>query len=230
MTLLAFDTSMAACSAAIWRDGEGVLAHRCSAMARGHAEALFPMIRAVMADAGIGFPELQAIAVTRGPGSFTGVRVAVAAARGLSLATGKPLLAATSLEVIARGAMRRLTARQASEPFVVAMDARRGQLYCQQFAAGHAVSDPQALTPEDCADTLPHEECVAVGSGAVLLAQAAGAARRVLVLDPDILPDAADLAAVCAGRAPEPGPLMPLYLRAPDAKPQVGFAVARLGR
>jgi tRNA threonylcarbamoyladenosine biosynthesis protein TsaB len=228
MTLLAFDTSMAACSAAVWRDG--VVARRFQAMSRGHAEALFPMIREVMAEAGISFADLHAIAVTRGPGSFTGVRVGVAAARGLALAADRPVIAATSLEVIAHGVAQRLTPEQAREPFVVAMDARRGELYCQQFASGRAVSDAQALSPDDCAHTMPHEECIAVGSGAPLLANAAGPDQRVIALMPDALPDAADLAAICADRAPETAPLSPLYLRAPDAKPQDGFAVARLGR
>jgi len=228
MTLLAFDTSMAACSAAVWRDG--VVARRFQVMSRGHAEALFTMIREVMAKAGVSFADLQAIAVTPGPGSFTGVRVGVAAARGLVLAADRPVIAATSLEVIAHGAAKRLTPEQARKPFVVAMDARRGELYCQQFAGGRAVSDAQALSPEDCAHTLPHEACMAVGSGAALLAQAAGPDRRVMALMPDALPDAADLAAICAERAPETAPLSPLYLRAPDAKPQDGFAVARLGR
>jgi len=228
MTLLAIDTSMAACSAAVWR--ERVIARRFAAMERGHAEALFPMIREVMTEAGATFADLRAIAVTRGPGSFTGVRVGVAVARGLALAANRPVIAATSLEVIAHGAAKRLTAEQARDPLVVAMDARRGELYCQQFAGGRAVSDAQALSPEDCAHTLPHEECIAVGSGATLLAQAAGPDSRVIALMPEILPDAADLAAICADRSPEPGLLLPLYLRAPDAKPQEGFAVARLGR
>ncbi len=228
MTLLAIDTSMAACSAAVWRDG--TIARRFARMERGHAEALFPMIREVMDEAGVSFADLRAIAVTRGPGSFTGVRVGVAAARGLALAADKPVIAATSLEVISHGAAQRLTPEQAREPFIVAMDARRGELYCQQFAGGRAVSDAQALSPEDCAQTLPHEACIAVGSGASLLAKAAGADGRVIALMPDALPDAADLAAICADRAPETGPLAPLYLRAPDAKPQDGFAVARLGR
>jgi tRNA threonylcarbamoyladenosine biosynthesis protein TsaB len=206
------------------------VARRFQAMSRGHAEALFPMIREVMAEAGISFGDLHAIAVTRGPGSFTGVRVGVAAARGLALAADKPVIAATSLEVIAHGAAQRLTPEQAREPFVVAMDARRGELYCQQFAGGRAVSDAQALSPADCAHTMPHEACIAVGSGAPLLASAAGPDRRVIALMPDALPDAADLAAICADRAPETAPLSPLYLRAPDAKPQDGFAVARLGR
>ena len=99
MTLLALDTSMAACSVAVWRDG--ILAHRFAAMERGHAEALFSHDPRGDGEAGASFADLRAIAVTRGPGSFTGVRVGVAAARGLALATDKPIIAATSLEVIA---------------------------------------------------------------------------------------------------------------------------------
>lgn len=229
MTLLAFDTSMGACSAAVWRDG--IVAHRFEAMPRGHAEALFPMLQEVMIEAGLRFADLQAIAVTRGPGSFTGVRVGIAVARGLALAAGKPIIAATSLEVIAHRAATRLVAEQSARPFIVAMDARRSALYCQQFASGEAVSDAQVLSPEDCADTLPHEACIAVGSGAALLAQTlAGQDKRVIALEAEILPDAADLAAICAPRAPETEPLTPLYLRAPDAKPQSGFAVPRLGK
>jgi tRNA threonylcarbamoyladenosine biosynthesis protein TsaB len=184
MTLLAFDTSMGACSAAVWRDG--VVARRFQAMTRGHAEALFPIIREVMAEASVSFADLGAISVTRGPGSFTGVRVGVAAARALALAADKPIIAATSLEVIAHCAARQLTPEQAREPFVVAMDARRGELYCQQFASGRAVSDAQALSPEDCAHTMPHEECIAVGSGAPVLAQMGGADQRIIALQPDI--------------------------------------------
>jgi tRNA threonylcarbamoyladenosine biosynthesis protein TsaB len=228
MTLLALDTSMAACSVAVWRDH--VIAHRLAPMERGHAEVLFPMIHEVMAEAAVSFTDLRAIAVTRGPGSFTGVRVGVAAARGLALATDKPIIAATSLEAIAHAAGNRLSADQLRGPLTVAMDARRGQLYCQQFARGRAVSDAQVMNPEDCAATLPHEASIAVGSGARLLAEAAGAAHHVVALEQDLLPDAADLAAICAEKAPETAPLTPLYLRAPDAKPQDGFAVARLGR
>jgi len=228
--LLAFDTSMAACSVALRHPDEGIVAHRYAAMDRGHAEALFPMIREAMTEAGAQFRDLRAIAVTTGPGSFTGVRMGVAAARGLALAADKPIIAATSLEVIAEGAGTRLTHEQLHLPLLVAIDARRGQLYCQQFAGGRTVSDAQALTPEDCADTLPHEPCIAVGSGAQILAQAAGTDRQVRALEPDILPDAAHLAAICADREPETAPVTPLYLRAPDAKPQDGFAVARLGR
>src|SRR5450432_1394851 len=101
MTILALDTSGAACSVAL-RDGAGrLLAHRFEALARGHAERLMPMLREVMAEADVDFAALALIAVTTGPGSFTGIRVGLAAARGLALASGLPILGITAFEALA---------------------------------------------------------------------------------------------------------------------------------
>ncbi|MBF0307713.1 MAG: tRNA (adenosine(37)-N6)-threonylcarbamoyltransferase complex dimerization subunit type 1 TsaB, partial [Alphaproteobacteria bacterium] len=90
MLALGFDTSLQACSVALWRDG-AVLARRSECMARGHAEALLPMIVAVMADGGAAWRDLTLIGVTVGPGTFTGIRIGLAAARGLGLAAGLPV-------------------------------------------------------------------------------------------------------------------------------------------
>ena len=144
MTILAFDTSLAACSAAILQDGAASPIQRFERMERGHAEALFPMIEAVMAEAGCGFGDLTKIAVTAGPGSFTGVRAGVAAARGFALAAMLPILAATSLEVMARGLVRRSTASERAAKFMVAHDARREEFYVQGFTAeGEPLSEPE---------------------------------------------------------------------------------------
>ena len=90
MRLLAIDTALAACSAAVFDTDGGIIASESETMMRGHAEALMPMIARVMAKAATKFAELDRIAVTVGPGSFTGLRVGVSAARGLALAAGKP--------------------------------------------------------------------------------------------------------------------------------------------
>ncbi len=125
MNILALDTSMGACSAAVLRtDGaERTLFVRQEAMARGHAEALMPMVAETMAEASLPFAELDVIAATTGPGSFTGVRIAIAAARGLALVTGAGLFGTDSLTVMAKAA------EHLAEPFAVAVDARRGMLY-----------------------------------------------------------------------------------------------------
>ena len=100
MLILALDTALAACSVALWGEGR-ILAHKSEDMARGHSERLIPMVLEVMHEAGVGFAAVTQIAATVGPGSFTGVRIALAAARGLALARHVPLIGVTTLEVVA---------------------------------------------------------------------------------------------------------------------------------
>ena len=102
MRLLALDTATSACSAALWQDGT-VLARHLQPMARGQSEALLPMVAAVMAEAGLAFADLDLLAVTVGPGTFTGIRIGLAAARGLALATGLPLAGIATTEAVAGG-------------------------------------------------------------------------------------------------------------------------------
>ena len=152
---------------------------RAELMARGHAEALMPMVAEVMAEAGVTPSGLDLIAATLGPGSFTGVRIAIAAARGLALATGAKLWGTDSLTVMARAALAEADSRQAGRPFAVAVDARRSMLYFGLFdAAGARLQGPVLIAPEDAAALLPDNLAFAVGSGAELLAQAAAMQGR----------------------------------------------------
>ena len=219
MKVLAFDSSAAACSAAV-RDGDGgLLAHRFESLARGHAERLMPMLRAVMAEAGLAFAELDLIAVTTGPGSFTGIRVGLAAARGLALASGLPLLGITAFEAVAAAVP---PAERRGELLMVAIDSRRADLFIQSFAAdGCALSAPAALAPEALADALPAGALVFAGDGAARARDALGALGRAAILAAaDGPPDAADIARLALARwrpGTLPPPPLPLYLRAPDA-------------
>jgi tRNA threonylcarbamoyladenosine biosynthesis protein TsaB len=229
MTILAFDTSMAACSAALLLDGATSPIQRLERMERGHAEALFPMIEAVMAEAACGFAELTKIAVTAGPGSFTGVRAGVAAARGLALAASLPIVAATSLEVMARGLVRRTSAVERAGGFVVAHDARREEFYVQGFTAeGEPLSEPALCGIDEAVDAVLHGIGLVVGSGAAAIAlEAARRGRELRAGFADLLPEAGDLAALAVNRLPQHRPVAPLYLRAPDAKPQTDKSLAR---
>lgn len=223
MTLLAFDCAAAACSAALWRDGR-VAARTWQAMARGHAEALVPMIEQVMR--GVAYRELSAIAVTVGPGAYTGLRIALATARGLSLATGVPALGVTSFEVAAR--MAAGAALPDDGALVVALETKRADFYLQAFdAAGRPRAAPASVPPARIVGWLP--------AGAARLAVAGDAARRfaaalpttveVVTIAGTALPDAVTVAALAAeklGVAPDrraTPPLRPLYLRAPDVTP-----------
>jgi tRNA threonylcarbamoyladenosine biosynthesis protein TsaB len=219
MNVLAFDSSGAACSAAI-RDGEGrLLAHRFQSMARGHAELLMPMLRDVMAEAGLAFGELDLIAVTTGPGSFTGIRVGLAGARGLALASGLPLLGITAFEAIAAAVS---PAERRGAALIVAIDSRRGDLFIQSFAVdGTASSAPAALAPAALGDAVPAGALVLAGDGAARARDALAALGRVALLArADGPPDAADIARLALARwhpGMLPPPPLPLYLRAPDA-------------
>lgn len=206
MIVLGLDTCLLSCSVAVL-DGERVLASACDVMARGHQERLAPMAQAVMAEASVGFPALKRIGVTVGPGSFTGLRVGIAFAKGLASALDIPAVGIGTLEALAADI----------EGFVfAAIDARRGQLYGQAFEDGRALMAPDALAAETAAARLAElgmgRAVTLVGPGAPLLSPMVPQAR--------ILPrdgaDARQVARLAAARTP--APLRPLYLRAPDAK------------
>ena len=224
MNILALETSMGNCSVALRQTegGEPKVFFREEAMARGHAEALMPMVDEIMREAQLDFSELHLIATTLGPGSFTGVRIAIAAARAFALVTPVKLWGTDTLSVLASSALRRGCCREGATSLAVAVDARAGQLYFGLYgASGEKREGPLLLAYEDAAARLPKGSTVAVGSGAGLLA--AAAARRGLIIETaleDLQPDAATLAELAAAGNEALPALRPLYLRPPDAKPQ----------
>ncbi|WP_244534603.1 tRNA (adenosine(37)-N6)-threonylcarbamoyltransferase complex dimerization subunit type 1 TsaB [Hyphomicrobium sp. CS1GBMeth3] len=225
MNILAFDTCFGACSVtATWDGGR---AGRFERLVRGHAERLTPMIGEVMSEAPFGFSEIGLIVVATGPGTFTGQRVGIAAARALAVATGAPVGTISSLAVMAYTAAAAIPDEVAGKVLAVAVDARRGEIYLQTFAGDLApLGDPELTTPEAAARGLGGRAVLAVGSGAEALAAAArdlgfDIAARLKDLEPDVrfIPEGAVKPAREMPR--------PLYLRPPDAKPQDGAALAR---
>jgi tRNA threonylcarbamoyladenosine biosynthesis protein TsaB len=230
MNVLAFDTCFDAVSVAVrWQgaSGEWLLHEAYEERSAGHAERLFPMIAEVMDGAGLDFAAIDRIAVTLGPGTFTGVRVGISAARALALALGRPVLGITSLAAMAHRVEEFLAEQVAGRQVVVAVDARRGSLYVQSLpAGGRETGDALLLTPEEAALRIGPEGAVVVGSGASAVAAAVrrrgGEAYAGL---PDLQPHARTLAEMAPGLAPI-APVKPLYLRQPDAKEQ---GAGRLG-
>ncbi len=215
MRVLALDTCLASCSAALAEDGAAV-AFAAEPMRRGHAERIVPMVQAVMARAGRGFADLDLMAVTVGPGSFTGVRVGLAAARAMAMVAGRPLAGIGVLEALAHAVPAE---RLQGQRLLVALDARRGELYLQDFDGGG-----RALGPARLGNRLdlvaPTEPCLVVGDGAGAFAGLANYTIDESVL----LPDARAVAALAAQRY-GPGGLAlpaampaPVYLREADAK------------
>jgi tRNA threonylcarbamoyladenosine biosynthesis protein TsaB len=231
MNVLAFDTCFGALSVAVRRQtahGEWSLQEGYEERAAGHAERLFPMIATVMYGAGLDFSLIDRIAVTLGPGTFTGVRVGISAARALALATGKPVAATTSLAVMAHRAEELLGEALQGRHLVVAVDARRDAVYMQGFTAGAVLaSEATLLTLQEAVGWIGRREALIVGSAGPVLAglvnEAGAAAEHRL---PDLQPHARDLAVLAPALALI-APLRPLYLRPPDVRAQEAGSLAR---
>ena len=216
MRVLAFDTTMAACSVALWHDGQGEAVF-CNPMMHGQAEALMPAIEQVLSDAGKSYDAVDRIAVTIGPGSFTGVRVGLAAARGLSMAMDQPAIGVLTTDVLAEDVHQ----PNPDRPIAVAIDARRAEVYMQCFDhTGTSIDQPQCLLPEEAASylaTLPNTStkswCL-TGDGAERLAQAVTFDHEVVC---PRYPDAMVLAAIAANRPVPDHQPRPVYVRPPDA-------------
>jgi tRNA threonylcarbamoyladenosine biosynthesis protein TsaB len=226
LTILAFDTAGNACSAAI-RRGSDTLARRFEAMERGHAEALMPMVMAVLAEAELRFDDLDAVAVTVGPGAFTGVRIGLAAARGMALAGGLPVVGVTNFEAAAATVPE---AERAGRTLLVALETKRADLYVQPFDAALApVGAPAAVMPEALAAFAPKGPLLIAGDAAGRAAAALDEPKRVAVSAAPGLPGAVAVAAIALRKlaaARSAGTALPraepLYLRAPSVTPQKG--------
>jgi tRNA threonylcarbamoyladenosine biosynthesis protein TsaB len=230
MNILAFDTCFDGCSVCVAERAGDTVVELSAMMERfetGHAERLIPMIGEAMAKAGFDFDHLDRIGVTTGPGTFTGTRIGVAAARALAMACGAKTVGVSSLAVMAEVAKRDITVEQQA----VVVDARRGEVYAQLFGPGgglDARSPPHLLSIEEATRLGGNAPIVFVGSGAAAVAAASSEQGRDAVAHlPDLLPDAAALAHIAVAMRVTDDPLIPFYLRPPDAKPQVGKAIAR---
>ena len=224
MKILALDTALNACSVAIM-DADDICAHLHEKRRRGHAETLMPMVQSLMKKAELCYHDLDLIAVTVGPGTFTGLRIGLATARGIALAADKPIVGITSLEALAASVPREIAA---GRPIVATADARRGEIYMQAFIRTDAadritpMDAPMAVPIAEAYRLLPQENTALLGSGVPLLMGLPGFdADKYAPLDLDEDPDAivvARLAAATGLPAKGAEPPAPLYLRAPDAK------------
>ncbi len=187
---LVIDTAGPVCAAGLF-DANEIVAHNSADIGRGHAERLMPMIQSVMGDTA--WADISAIAVTRGPGSFTGLRVGLSAARGFGLALGVPIHGVSVLDALAH-------AHDGDEPFTLALKAGRGEVWCGTFGRdGKPAGDPWSASEGIVQPPTGFDTIVSPVSGSAPLASIHAVALRQPV--PDTPPSA-------------------LYLRAPDAKPQ----------
>jgi tRNA threonylcarbamoyl adenosine modification protein YeaZ len=219
LRVLAIDTALEACSAAVLdTDRQGGMVSRSLPMMRGHAEALMPLIATVMSAAAVEFSDLDRIAVTVGPGSFTGLRVGVAAARGIALAAGKPAVGLTTLAALAAPFFE----SDESKALLAAIDARHDHVYLQLFGpGGRSLVAPRLATMRDAIRAAMASPTRIVGNAAKLIEAAwPENERRPPLVSAVRAPDIAWVARLGAATGNVSSPVRPLYLREADARPQ----------
>ncbi|KRR16356.1 tRNA threonylcarbamoyladenosine biosynthesis protein TsaB [Bradyrhizobium lablabi] len=218
MLILSIDTALDACAAAVLdTSAGGTIAQESQAMKRGHAEALMPLIARVMKASGVAFPALDRIAATTGPGSFTGLRVGLSAARGIALAAGKPVVGVTTLTAFAAP----IVSGNSEHPVISAVDARHDHVYFQVLGGdGGSLIKPNVAPVAEALDAARFGTPHLVGNAAKILADRWPAdAPPPFKVDQQAAPDIAWVAWLGAAVNPESSPARPYYLRAPDAKP-----------
>lgn len=225
MLVLAIDTALEACSAAIYDSTqELVIASDTQIMTRGHAEALMPLIAGVMEQGAIGFADLDRIAVTVGPGSFTGLRVGIAAARGLGLAAKRPVVGITTLAALAAPYI----AIDPGQPVAATIDGRHRHIYLQLYGAGgHVLLSPRIVPVAEAVHAAAGASARLVGSGAAMMAEIWPDNAKAPSIDERRAPDIDWVARLGAMAAQQEAPPKPLYLRPPDAHPQTASQLPR---
>jgi tRNA threonylcarbamoyladenosine biosynthesis protein TsaB len=220
MLILAIDTALDACAAGVLDTEAGkLIAHESLPMKRGHAEALMPLIARVIEASGIGFAALDRIAVTTGPGSFTGLRVGLSAARGIALAANKPVVGLPTLTAYAAP----IVSQNGEHPVISAIDARHDHVYLQAVSGnGSSLIRPCVASVEEALGASKFGAPHLVGNAAKILADRWPAqALPPFKVDPQPAPDIAWVAWLGAAVSPNTAPARPFYLRAPDAKPSL---------
>ncbi|MET0222702.1 MAG: tRNA (adenosine(37)-N6)-threonylcarbamoyltransferase complex dimerization subunit type 1 TsaB [Bradyrhizobium sp.] len=217
MLILAIDTALDHCAAAVLDTETATMrAQESLPMKRGHAEALMPLIARVMQQAGLSFAALDRIAVTTGPGSFTGLRVGLSAARGIALAAHKPAVGVTTLSAYAAP----VVSEDRPHRVISAIDARHDHVYFQVVGGdGEELVAPQVAPIEEALAAARFGPSHLTGNAAGLLAERwPKDALQPVAVDPQAAPDIAWVAWLGAAADPELSPARPFYLKAPDVK------------
>jgi tRNA threonylcarbamoyladenosine biosynthesis protein TsaB len=222
MNILAIDTALEACSVGLSIDGRSTPIARSEIVERRHAERLFALLEAVLDDGGVKISDIERYAVTIGPGSYTGIRVGVAAIRGLALVTKVKAAGYSTLAVHAE------TARGEAgvNAVLAALPAKGGEVFAELLGpAGEAIAEAAVMTPVAAAALAEQHAAVLAGAGASAVADAAQPGA-LTVVHQQSAPDIRSLLRLASADQAADGPPRPLYVKPPDAKPS-SAAVAR---
>ena len=215
MRLLAIDTSLPAVSVCFYHgDAQQAVLRETLPMQKGHAEALMPMIERTVMRLDRGFASLDRVAVTVGPGSFTGIRIGVAAARGISLACGIEAVGVSTLAALATP----LLFSEDDRIVAAAIDASHGNVYLSAYgSSGRVLTSPRLISLSDACRLLAAGQVVAIGSGAEKLCETARAlGQEIMVAEREPWPDIVAVAKLGVVADPRTAPARPAYLKAPD--------------
>ncbi|CCD99885.1 tRNA (adenosine(37)-N6)-threonylcarbamoyltransferase complex dimerization subunit type 1 TsaB [Bradyrhizobium sp. STM 3809] len=227
MLILAIDTALDHCAAGVLNtDSAEMIAQDTLPMKRGHAEALMPLLARVMQQSGVGFPDLDRIAVTTGPGSFTGLRVALSAARGIALAAHKPVVGVTTLSAYAAP----VVSEDRAHPVISVIDARHDHVYYQVVSgSGEELIAPEVAAIDGVLAAARFGAPHLVGNAASQIAERWPPSEPAPVaVDVQAGPDIMWVAWLGAAADPAHAPARPFYLRAPDVKPPSPAQLARV--
>jgi tRNA threonylcarbamoyladenosine biosynthesis protein TsaB len=211
--ILVIDTSGPICAAGVYDSGKNALvAAKSEMLGKGHAERLIPMIDEVLSEAGLALKDMTRIGVTVGPGSFTGIRVGVAAARGFALSLGIPAVGVTTLQVVAEQVLE----IDPPAPVIALIDAGRDEIFAQAFLPeGVMLTEPATYDYDAVRAMIARFGAIPVGSGLDAIE------GREHGADPYPL----DRIGRIAARLPDDAKASPVYIRGAGAKPQSGFAI-----
>lgn len=214
-TILAFDCSTGPCSVALWQSGN-ILFYKKEEATSKQAAMLIPMIEEGLKQQALWYSDLAGIATTIGPGSFTGIRIGLAAAKGLAMAASLPVAGITTLQTVAYAARQKSSEAKA---IIAVLNAGKGQIYRQTFDAALApLHDPDMVDYADILSGLPAQPYLLAGNGSSLISPSS----LYIVCDEITHPDARSIAAIAASapqRFTDYRHISPLYIRPPDAKP-----------
>lgn len=216
MKVLGIDSALGACSVAVW--DESILSNQHRVMTRGHVESLVPMVQEVVLTSGLDFAQLDLIAVSVGPGSFTGLRAGLATARGLGLALKIPVHGVTTLEAVAAAAVR-LQLVELGASILVALETKRKDIFLQLFNSyGNPENEPSAQLPAAAISLLSQQTTLCGNAAGKILAELPELkSKRITRLTNVERPDAGDIAKIASSRTSKPVLAEPLYIHLPAA-------------
>ena len=229
MIVLAIDTAASLCAACLWDSGSGERGRAVLDIGKGHAEHLIGVIDTALQRAGLAYPQVGAIAVSVGPGSFTGVRVGVSTARGLALALSVPAVGVSTLDALADEAR----ATHGAYPVIVLLDGGRGEVFCAHYEDDSVQRQPAALTRAEAEAVVAGAVANTLLTGSAAATLASATQSSLAVVGSGTTADIAVYARLAAERLKgggTPDKPVPFYLRGADAKPQTAFALPRTGR